>query len=451
MTAKGQDRGSEPARQEPGGRIFYGWWMVGTLAVTEMLSWGTLFYAFAVLLVPMQDDLGWSRPFLSAGIGWAVLLSGLVAPVVGRVLDRHGARWPMTAGSMLGVVALLTWSGAHHRATYLLAFTLLGIALSLALYEPAFALVAMWFRDGLQRALLLITVGGGMASVVFLPTTSALESQFGWRGALVTLAALYGTLTILPHALILRGRPAPTSVQPAALPRPDPARRPVTTPVPDVSTHDALRDPAFWWLSAAFMLSMVATGAVTVHLVALLRDRGYDAGTAAAFAGMVGLTAVAGRVLITFLTRYVPPGVAPVLVLGIQALSLVALMASQNLPGLIIFVALFGASTGALTIVRAAIVAEYFGRQSYGSIAGVLALSTTVARAGGPVLAGVAYGLSGGYAAPFWFIAVLVALAAGLMVVADRRHTAALAPATARAEAALDPSASSLTSGRSHQ
>jgi MFS family permease len=426
--------------------------MAGTLAVTELLSWGVLFYAFAVLLVPMQEDLGWSRSFLSAGIGWAVLLSGLVAPLVGRVLDRHGARWPMTAGSVLGVVALLAWANANHGATYLLAFTLLGIALSLALYEPAFALVAMWFRDGLQRALLLITIGGGFASVVFLPLTSALESQLGWRGALVALAAIYGTLTILPHALILRGRPAPESVQPTAAPGPGAASHPPRpAAAPDSSTRDALRDPAFWWLSSAFMLSMVATGAVTVHLVALLRDRGYDAGTAATFAGMVGLMAVAGRVLITFLTRFVPPGLAPVLVIGIQAVSLVALMAWQALPGLIIFVALFGASTGALTIVRAAIVAEYFGRRAYGAIAGILALSTTVARAAGPVLAGVAYGLSGGYAMPFWVIAALVALAAGLMVVADRRHTAALAAASARAAAALDPTTGSVTTGRSHQ
>ncbi len=402
--------------------------MVGALSFTEMMSWGCLYFAFAALLVPMQDDLGWSRSFLSAGVGLAILVSGLAAPLVGRLADRHGARWLMTAGSLIGMAALLLWSSATTQPVYLAAFVLVGLAMSLTFYEPAFVLVASWFRRGLSRALLIITIGGGFASTVFLPITSTLEDAVGWRQTLVVLAVAYGVLTGLPHALLLRGRPERYGQHPDG-DRPEPILAGSVGATPNhaeqdgLSVREATRNPSFWWLLVAFMLAMLATGAITVHLVAYLLDAGYAPAFAALMAGLIGAMAVVGRILITAVTRLVPKGSATAVVLGLQTVGIVTLLLWPQTPGVVIFVALFGATSGALVIVRAALIVDYFGRRSYGEIAGLIALGATLARSGGPVLAGLLYGLSGSYAIPFRGFAIATALAALLMLVAERQRT----------------------------
>ncbi|CAA9535479.1 MAG: Uncharacterized MFS-type transporter, partial [uncultured Thermomicrobiales bacterium] len=92
------------------GRPYYGWVVAGTLAFTETVSWGVLYYAFTVFLVPMQVELGWSAATLTGAYSLALLISGLAAPFVGRWLDRHGPRALMTAGSLLGGLLVLAWS-----------------------------------------------------------------------------------------------------------------------------------------------------------------------------------------------------------------------------------------------------------------------------------------------------------------------------------------------------
>ena len=412
--------------------------MVATLGVTELISWGVLFYAFSVLLVPMQHDLGWSRGFLSAGISVAVLISALAAPAVGWGLDRYGARWIMAGGSLVGAVTLLAWSAVDGRASYMAVFAVLGIALATTLYEPAFALAAAWFRRELSRALLVITVAGGLASTVFLPLTASLVAAVGWRAAIVWPAAILAAGTILPHALILRRRPddlglLPDGDLPAtashAAPLPDTSAATSRRPAPAARSHldgitvrEALRQPAFWWLLGGLSLSMLITGAVPVHLVAFLRDRHVDPGVAALIAGLQGALSIAGRFAVSLTTRLLPGSWNTAVLLGVQALSLAVLLIWDQTAGAVIFIVLYGATAGALTIVRASLIATFFGRRAYGSIAGIVALGTTLARSLGPLLVGLLYGTTQGYALPFWGLAATTGLAAGLMAVAARHR-----------------------------
>src|SRR5919202_7006707 len=92
------------------GRVYYGWIMLGAVSITEVVSWGILYYAFTVFVAPMQAGLGWSRVAITGAYSLALLCSGLAAVPVGRWLDRHGPRALMTAGSILGTLMLLAWS-----------------------------------------------------------------------------------------------------------------------------------------------------------------------------------------------------------------------------------------------------------------------------------------------------------------------------------------------------
>ena len=166
-------------------RTYYGWSIVGALAVTELISFGVLYYAFSALLVPMQRDLGWSLTVLSGGFSVALLVSGLVAPLVGQWLDRRGARLLMTTGSIIATGAVLAWSRVETIPGYFAVWLAMGLAMAAVFYEPAFAIITAWFIRLRGRALLALTITGGLASTIFLPLTDLLSRSIGWREALV--------------------------------------------------------------------------------------------------------------------------------------------------------------------------------------------------------------------------------------------------------------------------
>src|SRR5579859_860500 len=122
-------------------RLYYGWVLVVTLGVTETISWGTLYYAFSVILEPMEHDLGWSRGLVTGAFSLALVLSGLAAVPVGRWLDGHGARGLMTIGSVCGVVLMVAWATVADPVSFYLIWAGIGIVMAATLYEPAFAVV----------------------------------------------------------------------------------------------------------------------------------------------------------------------------------------------------------------------------------------------------------------------------------------------------------------------
>jgi MFS family permease len=154
------------ARRPP---LYYGWLVVGALAITEPISWGILFYGFGVMLTPIQQELGWSQAELTGAFSLMLLVSGLTAVPVGRWLDRHGARGLMTLGSCLAVLAIIAWAQVQTLVGFYGVWLAIGVINAMSLYEPAFTVTATWFVRRRAQALTLLTLGGGLASVIFVP------------------------------------------------------------------------------------------------------------------------------------------------------------------------------------------------------------------------------------------------------------------------------------------
>jgi MFS family permease len=423
-------------------RPYYGWVIVVVLALTETVSFGVLAYAFAVFLVPMQHDLGWSRTAITGAYSLAVVVSGLAAVPVGWWLDRHGARALMTLGSGAATALVLAWSQVQDLTAFYAVWAGIGLVMAAVLYEPAFAVIATWFARARHQALAVLTVVAGFASVVFTPLTGWLVEVHGWRGALVTLAAILGTLTIPAHALALRRRPEDLGLHPDGTADP-PAPAAVAAPVVagDQLTDDArtqgvpvraaLRDPSFWWLTAALFLATLAVTAISVHLVAYLRERGYGAGFAATWAGLLGAGAVLGRVAAAGAGRRLPLPLVTAAMFALQALAVLVLVGWKRPAGVAAFVMLFGFGVGLVSLARAALVADFYGRTAYATISGVLALLLTAARALAPVSASTLRTTFDSYAPVMGTVAAASALAAAMMLLAHRtRQRATTGPVT---------------------
>lgn len=371
--------------------------LVGTLAATELVSWGILYYAFGVLVEPMQRELGWSQGLLGGALSLALLVSGALAVGVGRWIERLGPRAVMSAGSLAGTLALLGWAGvAHPLAFYALAL-LLGVALAGTLYEPAFATVVGTLGPGRRTdlALLVLTIVGGFASTVFVPVTQLLVERFGWRAALLALSALLALFTLPAHLLVLPG--ATHGASPHA-----PAR--VAAPLP--------RGGRLGRLAAASLLGTLTTTSLGVFLVPFLLESGHGPAFAAGIASLIGVGQVAGRIAFTWLRPRHSLATWGLVLFGAPGigLALVAEQAPAFLLGAGVF--LFAMGAGGQTLARPAAALELFPGASFAQVHAVLGRWALFGRAGAPLALGLLHDLLGSHRPGFWLLAAGCAAAA---------------------------------------
>jgi MFS family permease len=369
-----------------------GWAIVGALSVTEIVSWGVLYYAFAVFLLPMQRELGRSAAELTGAFSLALLVAGAAGVGVGRYLDRHGPRALMTTGSVAGALLVVAWSQVDGLAAFYAIWIGIGLVMAAVLYEPAFVVLAKWFPEAEERrrAMTALTLVAGLSSFIFLPLAQALIDARGWRDALLVLAAILAAVTVPLHALVLLRGPGAERAHDDA---------------PDAGA--VVRSPAFRLLAAAFFLASVAAFAMIVQAIPFLLERGHGAGFAAFAVGLMGAAQIPGRLLFGIVPLRLPA------VFALIAAGIAVIVTVHGSVAVLAGMVVLGMGSGMAILARATVVADRYGSQEYGAIAGVLAAVTTGARAAGPV-AGAAWASLVGYEALLWTLAGLAAIAAAI-------------------------------------
>jgi MFS family permease len=408
-----------------GGPLYYGWVQLFVLSLTELVSWGIIYYAFSVMIVPMGDDLGWTRVEMTGAFSCGTLISGLAGVPIGRWVDRHGARAVMTIGSIAASLLMVAWANVASLPVFYLIWIGLGVTMAAVLYEPSFVVVTMWFRRDRARALAILTFFGGLASVVFLPLTSWLVERWGWREALLILAAILAMLTIAPHGVFLRHRPADLGLEPdgrttgAIADAGQPASHGTGEPVGS-TLHDAVRESAFWWMSLSFSLIWGCSIATLIHLIPYLQDQGFSATFAATAAGAIGLLKLPGRLVFAPLSTRFSQQVMALAIFLAHTVAIAVLAIADSTAMVLLFVVLFSAGNGALTLMRATLVANVFGLRAYGGISGAVAMMNQMAMALGPIAVSLLVAAWGTYTPVFWLLSALVAVsAAGILRVRD--------------------------------
>ncbi|GLL03763.1 MFS transporter [Dactylosporangium matsuzakiense] len=384
------------------GPVFHGWRIVAALAVTQTVGYGTLYYAFAVLLQPMATTLHASTTTVTGALTASILAGAVMAVPVGRWLDRHGGRALMTVGSIAATGLLLAWSQVRTVAQLYAILIGVGLASAMVLYEPAFAVVVSWFDPARRaKALLAITIVAGFASAIFLPLTGALVTRYGWPHTLLILAALHGIVTVPLHVLVVRRAPRSTH---AARHRSAADRAAVV--------RAALRDTRFWVLGVAFVAEGAAMTAMTVHLVGFLTSRGHPVTFAATVAGLLGVLSVTGRLVLTGAQRRIRITTVVAAIFTVQAVAALALLAAGGSRiGAVAGVVAFGLGFGISSLATPALLAGRYGTVAYATIAGTLTVPITLARAGAP-LGAAALLATGGYTPVLTAIAIACLIAA---------------------------------------
>ncbi|MFN0089589.1 MAG: MFS transporter, partial [Acidimicrobiales bacterium] len=348
------------------------WRLISGLGAAQIVSWGALYYAFPVLLTPMQQDLGWSSASLVAGHSLAVVVSGVAAFPVGRLLDRRAPRPLMAAGSVTAAAATLAWSQVGAPAAYFAVWAAIGLIMAAVLYEPAFVVLAKRSGTRATRSITALTLIAGFASFVCQPLVGALESRYGWRTALVVMAGLVAAVTVPIHWVVLRepadGRDPTAAAGPSRRGAREAGRR-----LPE------LAEARFRWLLAAFVANTVTSAGLGVHLISYLVRQGWSAERAALAGGTLGAMQVPGRVAFgAAASRLDRARLAPGL-LALPGMGALALVAAGRGPAVWLAVALLGVGQGVGTLLRATLLAELYGAARYGSVAGAAAAGATIA------------------------------------------------------------------------
>jgi predicted MFS family arabinose efflux permease len=343
---------------------------VGTLAVTQAVGYGVLFYTFAVFLAQMAVDLHTSTTIVTGAFTLSVLVGAAVAVPIGRWIDKRGGRGLMTAGSIVGTLAVLAWSQVHTVWQLYAVLVLIGLSSAAVLYDAAFAVIVKRVEPGARaKSILLVTIVAGFSSTIFQPLGGVLGQWFGWRVALLALGAILGLLTIVPHLLVVPAGPS----------RPHAAER-------NVSVQHALRDTGFWLLATAFTANAGGITVIVVHLVGYLLWLGHPITIAAAVSGLVGVMSVTGRVVSTGLASRFSTTAVVAAIFAVQAVAIGLLpLAASSLAATTACVLLFGLGLGVAHIARPALLAERYGAAEFGSITGAIALPGALAKAAAPI------------------------------------------------------------------
>jgi predicted MFS family arabinose efflux permease len=385
--------------------------LVSSLAATTTAGYGVLFYAYGVLLLPMEADLGWRRSVLTGAFTAALVVNAVLTIPVGRWLDRHEPRPLLTLGALAGTVLVVLWGLSDRTAMFYAVWIGLGACMAVLFYEPAFTILTKRLAGAERhRAITAVTLLAGLASTIFGPLTALLERSFGWRGAVVTLGVILGAVTIPLFTLSLRG----------------PAAREASVAHPsDTAPRDALRSPRFWGLTAAYVLSSIATFAIAVYLVPYLRGEGWTSASSAVVLGCVGLVQVLGRSIFGRLTLRWSAASLGTWVLGSKAVGIAILTMWPTPFGIAAFLIVYGAANGLQTLTRATVVADLYGAAHYGSISAVISAICSIIGSFAPFAVVGAVELVGSDEPVLWGLAA-VALASALaneLAVSGRRRS----------------------------
>lgn len=391
--------------------------VVSALGVHQILAWGSSYYLLAVLAEPIARETGWSLASIVGALSLGLLVEGLVAPLVGDAIERHGGRPVLAASAILLAGGLAALALSPTIPVFVFAWLVIGLGMGAGLYDAAFSTLGRLYGMEARRLITYLTLFGGFASTICWPLSALLETQLGWRGACGVYAAIQ-LIVVLP--LVLIALPRETR-------RPPMRRRPPASDAPASDLRrDRLRRRQYILIASAFTITSAIASVISVHLLTMLQSRGIALGAAVAIGALIGPSQVGARMVEMLFGQRHHPVWAMVASSFCIAAGLAALWA--GLPWVSAAIVTYGAGMGIRSIVRGSVPLAVFGAEGYASSMGRLAMPALVVGAVSPFVGAVVlerYGLGATFAALTVAAAISVALSLVLLVGLSRRQATA--------------------------
>lgn len=380
-----------------------------TLGLVQILAWGGSFYLLSVMAMPIAAETGWSQQWVYGALSLGILISGLLAPLSGRLIAASHGRAMLAGSGAVMALGLVIMGLSHHLPLFLFAWLITGVGMAMGLYDALFATLGTLYGGQARAAITGITLISGFCTSLVWPGIAALIHWLGWREACFAIAALL-CLTVLPayfYAL-----PAPQGAAPAAA-------------VKKTAPAAALPATLFWLLCSIFTLASVIMTAVSVQLISLLQASGYSLTAALAISAIPGPFQVGSRLVDVAFRRGHPVWTA-FFSSGLVALGLLLLVCYPQWA--LISMVFYGAGNGLRAIVRGTLPLVMVKPEDYAVITGRMARPALIGQALTPLAGGYVYQHAGA-AATLWLLCglaainLLLVLALKLKLPQGRAHT----------------------------
>ena len=356
-------------------------------------------FTMGLMLRPMADDLSWSRATLSLTVTLFMVVSAVVLPVVGRLVDRYRIRTVLLASVLLSSASVALMSAIQ---TPVQAVVLYGVLFALATagtsIAPIGVMISRWFpkRLGLANSIAISGMGAGQLVIILLLTTQ-LES-IGWRGAFLVLAGL-GLLLIVPLTLL--------SIPEPGLPGAGMPNASLGSAKSELKPSDLLRDSKLWYLLVIYAMCGFQDFFVATHVVAFARDQGMGAVVSGNLFALMGLVGVAGVLMTGFVSDRFGPMLPTLICFAIRIVLFGLVTLTTSVVAIIGFALVYGFTfwiTAPLTIV---FVRKYFGTAHLGMLTGIVAMVHHGAGGLGAYAGGIIYDVFGSYQVIFQIMLIV--------------------------------------------
>jgi sugar phosphate permease len=376
-------------------KIFYGWWIVAACTLVMFFVPGIVNQGFTALFQPIAEEFGWSYAQVSLGASLRSLEVGLLAPLIGFLVDRWGSRRLVFGGVIVVALGLFSLSRVHSLGAFYWSFVLIAIGMSACVGTVFLPTVTNWFRKRVGLAVGLVGAGAGFGGFL-VPLITFLIDKYEWRTALVIMS-LSVLVVGLPSSLLIRHKPEQYGYLPDGGPEiPPDTNHPTVTVINDgspvITARMALRTGVFWQLAIASSCIAIVTASVTTHIMPYLSSVGISRTFSSTLILIMGLVAVSGRLGSGWLgdklnTKKVYIGFLILMTFGTVFFAYV-------IPGrlwlLIPFVIFYGLGAAGNMTLRPVLLRKYFHSGKFGTILGIADAAMMLGQIGVP-LAGWAY------------------------------------------------------------
>jgi sugar phosphate permease len=421
---------TEHSTRQRKGRIFYGYYLVAFTFLLMVLFSGCGVFAYSLFVKPLEASLGWARGEVMAGFTLFYLMVGLASPIVGRFVDRYGARPVIPIGAMMMGLGFVLVSQMSVLYLFYAGYVIIGIGAAAMGLVPCSAVISNWFKRKRGTAVGLMAGGIGAGGVVMAPFVGYMLSHFDWRAAYLSMGILIMVIAIPLALLVVRTKPSEMGLYPDGDDAPSEAEMIDQTleggEKHGFTLHQALRTPAFWLIAVAFAFSNFANMGTIQSSAPFLDDVGYPTATAASALGAIALGSGIGKIFFGWLCDRMPAQRACATGISLQLVALLLLLtvrADSSLALIWAYALLLGLGVGAWLPTLSMLSSANFGLMFYGAIFGALNLAQSVGTATGPLFSGLVHDATGSYVGAFTTAAVLLAIAIPSILLARKPQT----------------------------
>lgn len=372
--------------------------------------------------MPLEREFGWSKATLAAARSLMQIENGLMGPIEGILIDRFGPRIVMTAGTFIFGLGLVLVSLINSVWSYYLVFIVVAVGTSFGGFLVMSTAINNWFRRKRTIAMSIAQTGLGVGGLTVIPLLLWSHDEFGWRHTAIA-AGIFTWIIGIPVSLLMRHSPerygslpdGDSAEEPLPVAENENATQPLQQPKGggrfDFTLNEAMKTSTFWMLGLAHGLSIMIINAVAVHQFAHMEQGvGLSVASIAVAITVLSITNIAGRLFGGILgDRYDKRYLAALGMLG-ASLAMAILAVADSLTLTIVFSVLYGLSWGLRGPLMNAMRGDYFGRASFGKIAGFSSLLTLPPALFGPIFAGVMADLNGDYIIGFLILSALSAI-----------------------------------------